>query len=210
MTVAKSIRFAAVLVVLAGDLLVVREGERRIGERLAANAELVERLSSDRRLLAMRAGLERERTRLRASLRAAGLGAERGNVVSTFLRDAAATASVRGTKITSVTANGAPLAAPASTVAGTPAAPLDGVALDLAIEGRYADVLATVRALSATPHVLASVEIASLVRKNAGPAGTTLAASLKIVIHRLGAPVMPPRGAQTIRSERSDDGNRPA
>ncbi|HTD35202.1 MAG TPA: hypothetical protein VK665_16170, partial [Candidatus Elarobacter sp.] len=147
MTLAKPIRFAAVLVVLAGYLIVVREGERRIGERLAANAELAERLASDHRLLAMRPGLDRERTRLRSSLRTAEMHAERGAVVSSFLRDAASIAAARGTKVTSVTANGAPPAAPVP-AAGTPNtetpnAPLETVAFELAVEGRYADILAT-------------------------------------------------------------------
>jgi hypothetical protein len=241
MTLAKSIRFAAVLVVLAGYLLVVREGERRIGERLAANAELVERLASDHRLLAMRAGLERERTRLRSSLRRAGIRAEHGPVVSTFLRDAAAVAAARGTKVTSVTANGPSLTAPAPAApapaagtpntetpnAGTPNAPFDTVAFELAVEGRYADILATVRDLSANSHALASVEIASLARKNTSHGGAILSASLKVVLHRLGAPAipsgatvpvsardvappMPAHAAQPIRSERSDVRTRPA
>jgi hypothetical protein len=201
MTLAKAIRFAAVLIVLAGYLVVVREGERRIGDRLAANAELVERLSSDHRLLAMRLGLERERTRLRSSLRAAEVHAERGAVVSSFLRDAAAVAAARGTKVTSVTANGAPPAAPAS-AGGTPNAQFDTVAFELAVEGRYADILATVRALSTTSHALASVEIASLARKNAGHGGATLTASLKVVLHRL--------GVQPVRPESPDAGTRPA
>jgi hypothetical protein len=227
MTLAKAIRFAAVLVVLAGYLIVVREGERRIGERLAANAELLERLASDHRLLAMRAGLERERSRLRSSLRTAEIRAERGAVVSSFLRDAAAVAAARGTRITSVTANGAPPAAPAP-AAGTPNAPFETVAFELAVEGRYADILATVRALSATSHALASVEIASLARKNAGAGGATLTASLNVVLHRLGAPAipsgptvpvsarddapfpMPAHTMQPIRSESSDVRARPA
>ncbi len=228
MTFAKPIRFAAVLVVLAGYLVVVREGERRIGDRLAANAELAERLASDHRLLAMRPGLERERTRLR-SLRTAESRVERGAVVSSFLRDAAAVAAARGTKITSITANGStangssPTApAPAAGTpnagtpnagtpnagtpnAGTPNVPLEAVAFELAVEGRYADILATVRALSTTSHALASVEIASLARKNAGRGGVALTASLNVVLHRLGAPA-----AHVIRSESSDVRTRPA
>jgi hypothetical protein len=210
MTLAKSIRFTAVLVVLAGHLFVVREGERRIGARLAANAELAEQLSSNHRLLALRAGLERERTRLRAALRAVGTHAERGAMVSGFLRDAAAVAAARGTRIVSVTANGAPAGAPAPTV-GMPNASFDSVAFELAVEGRYADVLATARDLSATSHALASVEFASLARKSSGRGGAALTASLNVVLHRLGAPaIRPMHGAQPAPSEISDVRTGPA
>lgn len=192
MTDAKAIRFAAVLVALAGYALVFRTGEARIAARLAANAEIAERINADRRLFTTRTALERERGRLHAALHAAETQTERSALVSRFLRDAAVIASLHRVTIATVTAGAA---APSASAAALPAVgtnrgaagPFETISLDIVVEGRYADVLATARSLSASSHVLASVEIASLARKATASAEPALTASLNIVLHRVAA-----------------------
>lgn len=201
MTDAKAVRFAAVLVVLAGYVLVFRAGEGRIAARLAENAELAARLESGRRLVANGAALERERSRLRAALRNTNVRERPGVLLSAFLRHASSVAAAHHTTVTTVTAGGAPprslaIDRAAAGATGTVAArtttaettAFETTVLELAVEGRYADVLATVRALSASRRVLASVEIVALARKDAGAADSLLTASLRVTLHRLGAP----------------------
>ncbi|HEX3463174.1 MAG TPA: hypothetical protein VHS78_03860 [Candidatus Elarobacter sp.] len=218
MTHPKAVRFAAVLVVLAGYVLVFRSGEGRIGARLAQNAELADRLDAGRRLVANRTALERERTRLNAVLRIAGTLERPGAPVPAFLHHAASVAAAQRTTVTTVTAGGAPprptasnattpsaatipsattTASPLATAAGetspsdaagSATSAFETTAFDVVVEGRYTDVLATVRELSASSRVLASVEVASLARKSAGTDDSTLSASLRITLHRLTAP----------------------
>ncbi|HTD36020.1 MAG TPA: hypothetical protein VK669_00795 [Candidatus Limnocylindrales bacterium] len=186
MTDAKAVRFAAVLVVLAGYILVFRAGEARIAARFAENAELAARLESGRRLVANGAAYEHERSRLQSVLRNAN-GAERyGILFPAFLRRASSVAAAHHTIVTTVTAGGAP--PPRNETTPADATAFETTAFELSVEGRYADVLATVRALSASPRVLASVEIVALARKDAGAADSSLTASLRVTLHRLAAP----------------------
>lgn len=211
MSAARAVRFAAVLVVLAGYLFVFRTGEARIAAQIGANTEVAGRLLSARRILVSRAALEAERARLTAALRSETSDAARDTPVAAFLHDAASLAAARRTRITTVTSSGAssvssgntpslnavPPANAATPVSaatnGTPAATpstssFRTTAFELGIEGRYADVLATVRALSAASRGLASVEIGSLARARTALAGSTLSASLKVALHRLATP----------------------
>jgi hypothetical protein len=197
-TDAKAIRFAAVLVALAGYALVFRIGESRIAARLAANAAIAEQIDADRRLFTTRTALERERGRLHAAIRTAETETERGALVARFLRDASVIASSHHVVITTVTAGAASAArvapptvpqgptAPSTADRGT-TDPFETISLDLVVEGRYADVLSTARALSASSYVLASVEIASLARKANASREPALTASLGIVLHRVAA-----------------------
>lgn len=196
MTEAKAIRFGAVLVVAAGYAFVFRAGEARIGEQLARNAQIVEQLRAGERTAASFAALESERTRLLEQLRRLQVSGERSLLVARFLRDAAAAARARRTTITAVTASGAqPVIAataqptPTPRVQNDPAGvnaglAFDGIPLELTVEGRYADVLATVRALSAG-RVPATVDVSSLARKNAGVPDATLTAALRVVLERV-------------------------
>jgi hypothetical protein len=201
-TDAKLLRFAAVLIVLAGYSFIFRTGEARIAERRDGNARIAEQLGADIRTTALRAALIDERARLRKRLRLADASSDRSTTVARFLRDAAALATSHRTAISAVTATGASAAVPAtgatgvSTAAAVPGSergspavssedPFDAIPLDMTVEGRYGDVLATVRALSAD-RVLATVDVTSLVRKNAAAPDATLTAALRVVLERLG------------------------
>jgi hypothetical protein len=206
---AQALRFAAVLVVLAGYVVVFRAGETRIGDQLDANARMVARAEVAERGIASRAALERERTRLRDRLRPAELSGGRGAVVERFLRDAAAVTGTHHTSITAVAAGAgsslgtaganATIAAARTASADAPraiasvigSAPVESTPLEVTLEGRYADVLATVRALS-RGRVPASVEITSVARKNAAPAGAAVSVALRVVLERYADIVRPP------------------
>lgn len=84
-----------------------------------------------------------------------------------FLREAAAAASSSHAAVTAVVAAGDPRA--------------NGEQLDLTLEGRYADVLSAVRALSRTP-VPATVAIASLERKSSANGSVTVSASVRALL----------------------------
>ncbi|MEA2721271.1 MAG: hypothetical protein QOJ39_3135 [Candidatus Eremiobacteraeota bacterium] len=187
MTDAKVVRFAAVLVVLAGYAFVFRSGEARVNAGIAANANVAEALRDGERTLQSREAFVRERGRLRERLHHADFALDRSALVARFVRDAAAIAVRHGCAITGMTASGAtPLTATGPT-------PLTGddvfedITVEMAVEGRYAGVLATIRALSAG-RVLASVDVTSVARKNAASADATLIASLRVVLERI-APV---------------------
>ena len=183
MTDAKVVRFAAVLVVLAGYLFVFRSGEERIGAQAADNARAAERLAAGERALAARPTLERERAHLRTQLRLADLAAGRGELVARYVRDAAALARARRCAIVAIAASGQ-TAAPAAAAIAPPADPFETIALETTVEGRYADVLSTIRALSAG-RVLATVEVASIARKNVHAPDPTVSAVLHVALERL-------------------------
>jgi len=204
MNAAKTLRFTAVMIVLAGYVLVFRAGESRIGDQVADNARIAEQIATAERALASAPALETERRRLSRTLVSAHLRGTRGAHVARFMRDAARVLRAHRATIASIAVNASPIAptslssqtaiaatsAPAVSAAtavnGTTAAPdqLDSVALDLTVEARYADVLDAVRALSRTD-VLASVGVTSLARKNADASEATLTATLHVVLHHL-------------------------
>jgi hypothetical protein len=187
MTDAKLVRFAAVLVMLAGYGFVVRGGEARIAAQAAENQRGAERLAAGERALAGRAAFERERMRLRAQLRFADLASSRGELVARFVRDAAVLAAARHCAIVGIAAG----------VLQTPLRasddPFEAIALETTVEGRYADVLATIRAFSMS-RVLATVDVASIARKNANAPDATVSAVLHVALERL-APVPPAEAA---------------
>jgi Tfp pilus assembly protein PilO len=206
----KLVRFAAVLIVLAGYAFVFRAGEEHIGERIAENARIADQVRAGERALMMRPVLERERVHLNKQFRSAAVAADRSALVARFLREAAAIALAQHTTITAIAATGAQAAITASgaqaanaTAAGRTAPlpaddPFDGIPLEMTLEGHYADVLATVRALSAG-RVLAAVDVASLARKNAGAVDGVLTASLRVVLERIvpnAAPAAESAGAE--------------
>ena len=175
MTDAKLVRFAAVVVVLAAYAFTFRAGEVRIAQRLAENARIGERVRAGERTLASRQRFEADRARLRGELRTVELEAGRSALVARFLRDAARIAAAHRTTIPTVTAANAPNAATDT---------LEAITLEIAVEGRYADVLATMRALSRS-RVLAAIELASLARKHADGADASLTAALHVALERL-------------------------
>lgn len=134
-------------------------------------------------MLASRARTEAEGRRVRDQLRAVALDGDRSTVVAHFLRDAARIAVVHRATITAIT-NVSPAGAPAAPQAR---ATLDAVPLDVTVEGRYADVLATMRALSRST-VPAAVELASLARKHVDGPDPTLSAALHVALQRFERP----------------------
>jgi hypothetical protein len=173
---------AAFLVVVAGYAFVFRNGEVRIEERRADNLRTIARLQAGERELAERPQLEAEQHRLTASMRNVDLGADTTRLVSRFMRDAAGAAARHRVAIVAIAASG-PAAAPLSP-APLPSVPQAAVALDCTVEGRYADVLAALRDVSAT-RVPASVDLTSLARRNANADDATVSAVFHVVLQRL-------------------------
>lgn len=209
---ANAVTFAAVLVLLTGCVFVFRGDEVRIGERIVADRRILAQLASAERTLHARAGLERERDGLRARLRTVDLDGDRTAVAARFVRDAAGIAARHHTTIASIAAVGPASAsaqgpgtsvvpaAPSPSgatgvpgVAGAPADTFEALPLDLTVEGRYADVLATIGALSAD-RVPTVVDVASLARKQVGSPDPTVSAQVHVTIERL-APATPASAA---------------
>lgn len=170
--------FGAALVLLAGYACVFRVDEGRIEDRIGENATILSRLAADEERIRRRPQLEIERARLRDQLRAVDLRTDRTRVVADFLRGAARIAAQHRTTVVAV-------AADAGATSPEPAhPPFDRIPLELTIEGRYDDLLATIRDLSASP-VLARIEVASLTRKQADRSRTTLTSAVRVVIEHL-------------------------
>jgi hypothetical protein len=203
MSAGKLLRFAAVLTVLAGYVFVFRTGESRIGDQLAENARIAEQIAAAERTLASEPALETERRRLRGALVSVHLRGTRGAHVARFMREASGVLAAHRATIATIAVSASPTVPTSATapssgpavsattaVNGTPSAsdavsdPLDAIALDVTIDGRYADVLGAIRALSRTG-AAASVDVLSLARKNADASEATLTATLHVVLHRL-------------------------
>jgi hypothetical protein len=174
---ARLVRFAAVLLVLAGYFAVFHAGEQRLGTRIGANVLLATQVRDANRILASRPALAAERNRLQAQLRSVDLDGDRSSLVARFVHAAARIALTHGTTIPTIAASGSP--SPADT-----ATPFETISLELNVEGRYVDVLATTRALSSSS-VLASVDVVSLARKNADAGDATVVATLRVLLARL-------------------------
>ena len=172
---AQAMWFAALLVLPVAFFSLFHIDELRIAQVERDNAKLVASAANDRALLAQAPALEHERASLQASLRTVVLDAEPTRLVALFVRDAARVASAHHTAITSIAAAGAP----------APSPPFDGVALDLIVEGKYQDVLATLRDLTRT-QVLAQLDVSALGRKDSSP-GASLVATLHVVLNKLAA-----------------------
>jgi Tfp pilus assembly protein PilE len=217
MTGAKLLRFTAVVVVLGAYVFVFRGGEGQITAQLDENARLVERAHAAERTLAARPSIEAQRMHLRDRMRTVELDADRSALVARFLRDAARIAATHHATIPAITATGttattstSPTSAK-STVPATDLAepePLEALPLEITVEGRYAEVLAVIRALSRT-RVLAAVDVASLGRKHADGADATVAAALHVQLQRRTVPetaphlTAPPAGLTDVRAGRS-------
>ncbi|HEX3548997.1 MAG TPA: hypothetical protein VHT53_01395 [Candidatus Elarobacter sp.] len=173
MNAPNGVRFAAVVVVAASYALVLRTGEARVALQIADNVRTADRLRAARTSLARRPDLERERVRYAALERAGG---DARLAVARFVRDAERAAAARRSTIDAI-------AGAARDAAGT--------RLDLTIDGRYADVLATVRALS-RGSVPASIDVASVARKNAAARDTAVTATVRAVLAPPASPTPAP------------------
>lgn len=203
MTDAKLVRFAAVVVVLAAYVFVFRGGETHIAARLDETARVAERVRAGESMLASRPRFEAERRRLRGDLRAVELDAGRSALVARFLRDAARIAAAHHATIPAITATGtSPATTLATSVSSASNELLEAIPLEITVEGRYADVLAAMRALSRS-RVLAAVDLASLARKHADGADAMLVATLHVALQRLApAELAPPAGPNDVRARR--------
>ena len=204
MTDAKIVRFAAVVAVLAAYVFVFRAGEARIADRLDENARIAERMRAGERTLASRPRFEADRRRLRGELRAVELDVARSALIARFLRSAAGIAAAHHAAIPTVTAGSiAGLATSGTNAAVPPGEPLEAIPLEITVEGRYADVLATMRALSRS-RVLAAVDVVSLARKHADGADATLTAALHVALERrASADIVPQAGPADVRARHS-------
>jgi hypothetical protein len=111
--------------------------------------------------------------------------------VASFVRSAARDVAAHRTTIGTIATSGSQITARAAAVSRPPeplsaSDPLDTIPLEVTIEGRYTDVLTTIRGFSQTA-VLASVDVASVARKNADAGEPTVTAALRVVLHRLAA-----------------------
>lgn len=147
---------------LAGSLAVVEVGDRRVAERVDENARLRAGLLADRALADGAAALNARRARLRGELGAPLVFGDATSRSAAFVRETARIAAQHRTVVTSIV--------PAVGVGNVPS-------FDVALEGRYADLLATLRAL-ARVRTPAAIELASLTRKNPNLPDATLIAAL--------------------------------
>ena len=179
-------------VAVAGYVVAVRIEGARADERIAANALTAERLRAGSITLAQRPRLEAERTRLRGLLRGVDTG-DPTRLVAEFVRDAAHESARLHTAITAIGASNhpAPATAPVNSATtttppatGANADPIVLLPLDVTLEGRYLDVLATIRRLSRM-HVVAAVEVGALARTNADSSDATLSATLRVSLAQL-------------------------
>jgi len=171
---------AALLAALAGSLVVVRIAEPRLDERRAANEHL--RIAIDE---AVTAAAERAATaaaveRLHHDL-APELVARDGTArTAGFVRDTARFAARHRTRVAAIVPAARVLrpGVPASAAAALPEP-----AYDLTLEGRYVDLLATLRALAAL-RPPSNVDLIALTRKNPNAPDATLIASLRVNLAR--------------------------
>lgn len=162
--------FALAIAAAAAALAVAAVDEPRIAALRDDRNRIASRTAMLERLVARRPDAVAERDRLRAELGRASRRGDSTALVAPFLRHAARAAAAHGTRIV--------------TIAGTPVrsgAANAGVTLDLTLEGSYAGVLRTVSTLSRGP-AAASVDVGSLVRKNAVSRNATISAALRIAL----------------------------
>jgi hypothetical protein len=166
----RNVAFASVLV-LSSCVFVFGAGERRLAEQAAANDAAAAALRADQAALITRPSVEAQAARLRAALGATNRATNPALQAAAFVADAVRLAAERRTAITSF--------------ADDPSRPArgGGVGLRVELEGRYADVLATVRSFS-TLRVPASLSLTALTRARSAGEATAIAAALRIELPR--------------------------
>jgi hypothetical protein len=189
LTTAHALWCGAALVLIGGTFGVVTLGERRIADQTATNEDLAAQLTANNVTVRSRGSLLAERARLRSDLRRLGTAGESTPIVARFVRDAARVAQEHHTTIASIAAPGS-LGAPKDRFE-----PLDAIPLAVTVEGRYGDVLAVTRALSALP-VPAEIDVLSVIRTTQ-PGPVTVAAALHVVLQRVGSRATSDVGARS-------------
>jgi hypothetical protein len=167
----------AVLAALAASAVLVQACEQRIAERFDGNAQLRAAIAADVAAAAERAALSAQRNRLSRELGPVLSAQDATSRSAAFVREAAAIALGHHTRVTAVVS-----AERTSAVVLRPSSaddPKRGLAYEVTLEGRYADVLATLRALSQA-RFPAAIEIASLTRKNPNALDATLIAAFHV------------------------------
>lgn len=199
---------ATFVVSVSGYALGFRLLEGRIDERAVEIARSADQLRADGRVQASAPQLAGERERLRRELARVSMTGERSRLVARFVYDAARITARLHTKITAISGAAPvpfdPVSAPSplppmrsrdETIIGSAslhaatitADPFESIPLEVVIEGRYVNLLAALRELSAT-RVPAHVELGSLARKNVDAPDATLTASLHVTLERLAQP----------------------
>lgn len=172
--VAGALRLAALLIVLGGFFLVFRGDQRRLATQQAENGRIARQIRDDETILATADALAAQTRALRARLAHHALEIDDTVATAAFLQDAARVAARRRTTIAAIGSAGRQRAS-----SGTAA--FEGVPLDLTVEGRYADVLATLADLS-SGRVLAALDVSSIARKNPASNDATLSAAVHVVV----------------------------
>lgn len=166
----RHVAFASVLV-LTSCVFAFGVGERRLAEQAAANDDAAATLHADEAALSARPGVAAQAARLRTALAAADREAHPTLLASAFLADALREAGARRTAITLLAADG-----PRTAAGG-------GAAFRLGLEGRYADVLATMRSFSRL-RVPGSLTLTTLTRTKGDGGETVIAAALRVELQR--------------------------
>jgi hypothetical protein len=168
---------AGALAAIAASALLAQALERRIAERVEENASLRAAIAADLTAVAERAALSTQRERLTRELGPVLSVQDATARSAAFVREAAAIARRHRTRVSAVAS-----AERESAFGARPSSadePSGGLSYEVTLEGRYADVLATVRALSHA-RLPAAVGIASLTRKNPSALDATLVAALHV------------------------------
>lgn len=175
--------FTAVLVILTGFFFVFRLDEEGVDERLVENRRIAATIERNERRVRTREALHAERERLQTQIRGIALHGERNAIVTAFVAQLSRIAAAHHAVVASIAALDSRSASTGKAETGQ-SDPFDAIPLELTIEGRYVDVLATVRDLS-SGHIFAAVTVASLARKNTSGADATISAVVRIELQRL-------------------------
>jgi hypothetical protein len=165
------------LIAIVASAFLAQALEQRIVECVEENARLRAAIAADLAAAAERAALSTQRERLARELGPVLSVHDATARSAAFLREAAAIARRHRTSVSAVASAERESAIGARTSSATE--PRGGLSYEVTLEGRYADVLATVRALSHA-RLPAAIEIASLTRKNPNALDATLIAALHV------------------------------
>jgi hypothetical protein len=172
---------AAGAILIAGYLALVRPLESAAGDRYAdldaARAALERSVAMAQRIPA----LEAERSALGADLARIHAGERRAATIERFLHNVADIGARDAVTVQSIFGSTLPSATPAPRAATPP--PLDEIPLDLALRGRYGDVIRAVRDLNAGD-VAAGMTLASLGNADRRGAAPQLTAAFHVLLLR--------------------------
>ncbi len=152
------------IVALLACVLVERTGEGHVESRLADAARLSAQIADADAIVADRPSLLARRTQLRTQLGIVLRPVDLTARVASFVAETARIAALRRTSIASIVPDGASA---------------EPIAFVVALDGEYADVLATI-ADFATLTYPAAISIASVARKNPNGAQTTVTAAIHV------------------------------